>query len=196
MKNEQNNEELAKQAAIDPEAFGELYDRYYDKLLLYIFRRVLNAGLAEDILSNTFYKALKKIDSFDPGKASFSTWLYRIATNEINMYFRKKNRYVLGIDSKMMEFFIKEDKGQTESAEDIITKHQDFQVLAKGIRELKPVYQDILHLRYFEDFSHKEISETVKIKEASVRVYLHRALKLLQKQLKDDANKFLKESYG
>jgi RNA polymerase sigma-70 factor (ECF subfamily) len=196
MYNKKNNEELAKEAITDPEAFGELYDRYYDKLLMYIFRRVLDAKLAEDILSNTFYKALNKVETFNPEIASFSTWIYRIATNEINMYFRKKGKYVVGLDSEMMEYFVKEKQGHAEDAEEILSRHQDFQILAKAIRELKPIYQDILHLRYFEDFSHKKISETVKMKESSVRVYLHRALKLLEKQLKNDANKFLTESYG
>ncbi len=163
---------------------------------MYIFRRVLDAKLAEDILSNTFYKALNKVKTFNPEIASFSTWIYRIASNEINMYFRKNGKYVVGLDSEMMEYFMKESQEHVESTEDILSRHQEFQIIAKAIRELKPIYQDILHLRYFEDFSHKEISETVKMKESSVRVYLHRALKLLEGQLKNDANKFLIESYG
>ncbi len=63
--------ELAIEARCNKEAFAEIYDMYYDRLLGYAFRRVLDAQDAQDIISNTFYKALKKIDSYKPKKGNF-----------------------------------------------------------------------------------------------------------------------------
>jgi RNA polymerase sigma-70 factor, ECF subfamily len=88
--------ELVRQAQKDPDAFAELYDVYYPKIFGYVLRRSANLEAAQDITSETFLKALRKLWQFQWRSISFSFWLYKIATNEVNQYFRKaeyKNPY-------------------------------------------------------------------------------------------------------
>ena len=81
--------ELVRQAQKTPDAFAELYDQYYPKIFGYVLRRTANLEAAQDITSETFFNALRKLWQFHWRNVSFSPWLYKIATNEINQYFRK-----------------------------------------------------------------------------------------------------------
>ena len=95
----------------DRQAFAELFDLHYDKILNYIWRRVLNVDYAKDITSNTFIKVLKNIENFEfTEEGTFNGWIYRIATNEINQYFRKQNKYNLIIDDDNNLFEPGDDK--------------------------------------------------------------------------------------
>jgi len=155
----------------DEQAFSELFDLYYDRILNYVWRRVLNVEYAKDITSNTFLKVLKNIQRFEcTEEASFNGWIYKIATNEINQYFRKQNKYHLIIDDENNLFDLGDDNKAAEEIEKKIDNDKYNQVLNKSIRQLKPIYQDILHLRYFEEMSYKEISEVINKNETTIRV--------------------------
>lgn len=176
----------------DRDAFGELFDLYYDKVLNYVFRRVLNTEYAKDITSNTFVKVLKNLNQFEwrSGPFSFSGWIFKIATNEVNQYFRKQNRYKLIIDDPNF----KELGGNNKLAEEIekkIDNDKHLLILNKAIRQLKPIYQDILHLKYFEEMSYEEISQVLNKNESTIRVYSKRAKEELRIILEADASKFL-----
>lgn len=186
-------EELVKRAKDkDREAFGELFDLYYDKVLKYVFRRVLSAEYAKDITSNTFLKVLKNLDQFEwrNGPFSFSGWIFKIATNEVNQYFRKQNRYKLTIDDPDFKELGDENK-EAEEIEKKIDNDKYLLILNKAINQLKPIYQDILHLKYFEDMSYEEISQVLNKNESTVRVYSKRAKEELRIILEADASKFL-----
>lgn len=176
----------------DKQAFSELFDLYYDKLLNYVFRRVLNTEYAKDITSNTFLKVLKNLDQFEwrNGPFSFSGWIFKIATNEVNQYFRKQNRYKLTIDDPYFKE-LGDDNKVAEEIERKIDNDKYLLILNKAIKQLKPIYQDILHLRYFEDMSYEEISQVLKKNESTVRVYSKRAKEELKSILEIDASNFL-----
>jgi len=175
----------------DKEAFSQLFDFYYDKILNYVFRRTLNIDYAKDITSNTFLKVLKHLNDFKwkTGDNSFNAWIYKIATNEINQYFRKQNKYKLIVDEEKFKELgdygeaVKEIENRLENDEYLL-------VLNKGIKQLKPIYQDILHLRYFEELSYDEISKVLNKNEITVRVYSKRALEKLKFILEKDAFAF------
>lgn len=172
----------------DKEAFSELFNFYYDKIFNYVFRRTLNIDYAKDITSNTFFKVLKHLDGFKwrGGDNSFNAWIYKIATNEINQYFRKQNRYRLIIDDD--DFNELGDFGEeVKKIEKKLENDEYFLILNKSMQQLKPIYQDILHLRYFEEMSFKEISEILNKNETTVRVYSKRALEKLRTVLEKDA---------
>lgn len=176
------------------EAFTELFDFYYDKILNYVFKRTLNADYTKDITSNTFIKVLKYIDGFEwrGGENSFTSWVYKIATNEINQYFRKQNRYRLIIDEE--EFNELGDDGYAvKEIEQRLENEEYLLILNKAINQLKPIYRDILHLRYFEELSYDEISDILDKNETTLRVYAKRALEDLRAILKEDAHLFLEE---
>jgi RNA polymerase sigma-70 factor (ECF subfamily) len=174
------------------DAFGELFDLYYDKVLNYVFRRVLNTEYAKDITSNAFLKVLKNLDQFEwrNGPFSFSGWIFKIATNEVNQYFRKQNRYKLTIDDPDFKELGDNNK-IAEEIEKKIDNDKYLLVLNKAIRQLKPIYQDILHLKYFEDMSYEEISQILNKNESTVRVYSKRAKEELKSILEVDASNFL-----
>lgn len=180
----------------DKDAFSRLFDFYYDKIINYVFRRTLDVEYSKDITSNVFLKALDNINSFKwkNGIDSFNAWIFKIATNEINQYFRKQNRYKLIIDDPEIRFNLKSDDNLAFEIEKKIDNDKYLIILSKAIKELKPIYQDILHLRYFEEMSYNEISEILNKNESTVRVYAKRAIEELERVLKKDAINFT--NYG
>jgi len=190
MDNDRIKDLVLKAQNKDREAFAELFDLYYDKILNYIFRRTLDVDYSKDITSNVFLKVLKNLDNFEwkSGPFSFTAWIFRIAGNEINQYFRQQNRYKIGLT-----FDLGDDSKAVEELEKKIDNDQYLMVLNKAIKQLKPVYQEIINLRYFEDLSFEEISEVLNKNESTIRVYSKRAKEELERILKTDAFKFLEK---
>ncbi|KUK49466.1 MAG: RNA polymerase sigma factor SigW, putative [Parcubacteria bacterium 33_209] len=180
----------------DKDAFSRLFDFYYDKIINYVFRRTLDVEYSKDITSNVFLKALDNINSFKwkNGIDSFNAWIFKIATNEINQYFRKQNRYKLIIDDPEIRFNLKSEDNLAFEIEKKVDNDKYLIILSKAIKELKPIYQDILHLRYFEEMPYNEISEILNKNESTVRVYAKRAIEELERVLKKDAINFT--NYG
>jgi len=90
--------ELIKLAKKEPEVLAKVYGHYYPKIFGYVLKRTANLEIAQDITSETFFKALKKLWQFRWRNISFSSWLYKIATNEINKYFRRGKYKSASID--------------------------------------------------------------------------------------------------
>lgn len=180
-----DEQEIVKNAKNDPSFFGILYDRNYDRIFNYILKRVSNVSLAEDLTSNTFFKALEKISTFNWEGIPFSAWLYRIATNEIRMHFRKR---------KLLKFFaiddykekIKDDKNcenELIKAEEEWAKNQKFLQVTAEIQKLSIKYQEVIALRYFEEKSIREISGILNKSEGTVKSLIHRGLQKLEKEI-------------
>lgn len=190
MEDEKIKELVSRAKEKDKEAFAELFDLYYDRILNYVWRRTLDTDSSKDILSNVFLKVLKNLDNFEwrGGPFSFTAWIFRIASNEVNQYFRQSRYY------SELSFDPGDDNKAVEEIEKKMDKDKHLLVLNKAIRQLKPVYQEIINLRYFEELSYTEISEIMKKNESTVRVYCQRAREDLEKILRQDAFKFL-ENY-
>ena len=84
---------LVERAKKEPEAFGILFDKYYDQIYRYILHRTADKDLADDLTADTFHKALEKLWRYNWMNLPFSAWLYRIAINEVRGYYRKNKRY-------------------------------------------------------------------------------------------------------
>lgn len=170
----------------EKDAFVEIYNYYYDKLLAYAFRRTLNIEAARDIVANTFEIVLKKLSSFKwRHDRSFNGWIYRIATHEIYHYYRDTAKYVSSESSDSPEVS-DEGSGRTE-IENKLLNDDRFVVLNRALQQLKPIYRELIQLRYFEDLSLQEIADATNKREVTVRVYLHRALTDLRDTLKTDS---------
>src|SRR4051812_22341421 len=90
---ELKNELLEIEAAkADPDKFGLLYDRYFKNIFVFVFRRTDNEELSADLTQHVFMKAMMNIKKYEFKGVPFSAWLFRIASNEVNMYFRKTNK--------------------------------------------------------------------------------------------------------
>ena len=184
---EQFEAELVEQACSDPEAFGRLYERYYDTIRNYIYRRTLNIATAEDLTSNTFFKALRGLPRYRY-HAPFCAWLYRIATNEVRMHRRSAwFRRVKGIEEAGMVaidriyFAAPEAEGRVENEE----RMRQYAVLHEVLKQLPEPYQTVLILRYFEGLKHEEIAQVLGKRLGTVKSLASRGLKRMARLMKE-----------
>jgi RNA polymerase sigma-70 factor (ECF subfamily) len=177
--------ELVRQAQKAPDAFAKLYDQYYPKIFGYILRRTANLEAAQDLTSETFFNALNKLWQFRWRNISFSSWLYKIATNEINQYFRKAEyKKSISLEELQERGFEPVSSNDPESeliqAQEKLKQHQDFLEVQVKIVRLPAKYQQVIALRFFEQKQIKEISEILGKKEGTVKSLLHRAVEKLR----------------
>ena len=187
----QSSEASSEQALIerangDPQAFGDLFDRYYPVMFAYVLRRVGKWNDAQDITSEVFLKALKGLWRFRWQGIAFSAWLYRIATNEVGIYFRRAGRAPLSLNQ-----LIEQSGFEPASRDDLIAekleaerqfeRHRDFLIARSRIASLPLKYQHVITLRFFEQKSVKEIAEILGKKEGTVKSLLSRGLQRLRK---------------
>ena len=174
--------ELIERAKRDPAAFGELYYLYYSRILNYIYRYVLDVDLAEERTSNTFYKVLHALPKYRH-RSSFRAWVYRIATNEIKMYWRSsKNR---ALREKKYQNKNEQDKvyfisPEVENTQERAEKMRLFHSLHESLRALPEKYQTVLVLKYFEGLKYDEINKVVGKRVGTVKSLVHRGLKRLR----------------
>lgn len=183
--------ELIKQAQRDPEVFGQLYDEYYPKIFGYTLKRTANLEVAQDITAEIFFKVLKKLWQFRWRNISFSSWLYKIAINEINYYFRKGRKYrPVSLDGLQEQGFelIALHNPETEviEAQEKLKQHQDFLICQKKISQLDIKYQEVITLRFFEQKQLKEIGEILGKSEGTVKSLLHRGLEKLRELMSEE----------
>ncbi len=177
--------ELLNKIKNNPEAFSELFKLYYKPIFGYILRRTGDFNDTADIASETFLKAFRHIKNFSYKGISVKVWLYRIATNELNMYFRhsQKHKYLFKrVDFEKNSLFnnlFQEDKIELEIE---FEKHEQFLVVQKALKTLPVKYQEVISLRYFEGKDNKEIVEILKIKEGTLKSLLSRGLKKLREK--------------
>jgi RNA polymerase sigma-70 factor (ECF subfamily) len=177
--------ELVRQAQKAPDAFAKLYDQYYPKIFGYVLRRTANLEAAQDITAEAFFNALRKLWQFRWRSISFSSWLYKIATNEINQYFRKAEyKKSISLEELQEQGFEPISTNDPESelieAQEKLEQHQDFLEIQVKIVRLPAKYQEVIALRFFEQKQIKEISEILGKKEGTVKSLLHRAVEKLK----------------
>jgi len=164
----------------DIKEFDILYRKYFPRINNFVYHRVIEDDLIRDeIISNVFFKAMKKIDLFrflDSKKSSFSAWLYRIAVNEINQFYRNRKRS----DKIKNEFKI----NRVPTAK----SYPDFEIVRKKMTILSSEEQNLITLRFFEKMKYKEIAEILKKKENAVKVKMHRIINKLRNSLKEEFN--------
>lgn len=160
----------------DPDSFAQLYDTYITRVYRFVYFKVSNREEAEDITSDVFLKAWHYIT--DPTKKdvdSFSGLVYRIArTTIIDHYRSTAKRQTSTLDGI--------DIPDTASIEALHNKADAAQIMV-ALRSLKQEYQEVILLKYIEQYSTAEIAKILEKKATNVRVTLHRALKLLKKTL-------------
>ncbi|MEA2104294.1 MAG: RNA polymerase sigma factor [Candidatus Cloacimonadota bacterium] len=168
-----------RKAKSDPRSFDYLYQKYFPRINNFVFHRVKDENIKNEIVSNVFFKAMKKITLFKLKKIrinSFSAWLFRIAINETNDYFRKENRE-------------KKIRSQMENRNPISFKYPiNFDIIQEKIQQLPFYEQNLISLRFFEKFKHKEIAYILGKKENTIKVQMHRTLQKLRKLLEGEIN--------
>jgi RNA polymerase sigma-70 factor (ECF subfamily) len=159
--------------------FQEVYETHFDAVFRYNLHRVANVAEAEDLTSQTFYSALKAIDRFRPQGGSISSWLYRIATNEVSSHFRRAGRRsTCGMAS------VNGVRLELENAERTLAKNELFLSVNRSLRTLRPEDQALIVLRYFEQKPFGEIAEILGKRPGTLTMRTHRALDRLREELK------------
>jgi len=176
---------IIERAKKDPEAFGILFEQHYHAIFGYVFRRVEDWNASKDITSEVFLKAFKSLWRYRWQGIPFSSWLYRIATNEVRMYFRKWRRPIVSLDQLMEEIGFEPIDPQTLEAERAEAERKfresdDFLAIRSKMLALPIKYQDVIMLRYFERKNVKEIAEILNKKEGTVKSLLSRGIRKLR----------------
>ncbi|MBN2868735.1 MAG: sigma-70 family RNA polymerase sigma factor [Flavobacteriaceae bacterium] len=161
----------------DQKAFKYLLNTYWDQVYGFQLKRVENENDAEDITIQTFSRAFDRIETFDENY-TFSTWLITISKNiHIDIIRKEKHSIKHALSRTDDEVFHVLD--ETPSVEDKLITEQNLAKLLRDIKKLKPHYQEVINLRYFQEYSYKEISEELNEPINNVKVKLLRAKKLL-----------------
>ncbi len=175
--------EISKAKSGNQSAFSFLLDTFWGDVYNYQLKRTKNENDAEDITIRTFSKAFDKIKTYDDNYV-FKTWLITISKNLHIDLLRKKNISITTDTSKEQENSAYLVVDENPTPEDKIITEQNLAKLLKDIKQLKPKYQEIIQLRYFQELSYKEISEEINESMNNVKVKLLRAKKLLAEIIK------------
>ena len=164
-------------------AFRFLLNTFWGDVYNYQLKRTKSENDAEDIAIQTFSKAFDKIHTFD-NQYIFKTWLITISKNMHIDLLRKKKISISTNTSKEQEEKVYLVIDENPTPEDKIIREQNLAKLLRDIKQLKPKYQEVIQLRYFQELSYKEISEQINEPMNNVKVKLLRAKKLLAEIIK------------
>lgn len=172
----------------DQVAFTFLLDFFWNEVYGFMLKRTQNETDTEDVVIETFAKAFDRIQTYNPDYA-FNTWLIAIAKNaHIDMLRRKKSSLFITInDEDDRQAYNIADS--TLSAEDELIKQQNLSSLLECIKKMKPQYQEIIQLRYFQELSYQEIAEQLGEPLNTVKVKLLRAKRLLADIIRTKSNR-------
>ena len=177
------DEDVVKLSLKEKEAYSELVKKYQNKLFYYVLRiSSLTKEDAQDIVQTTFIKAYRNLNNFDQS-LKFSSWIYRICHNETRNVFKKNKNIISNIVKDDLDLFdIIASKLDTELE---INKEYEASLIRKELKNLKPIYKEVLILYYFENKQYKEISDILKKPINTVSVLILRAKKELRNKLKN-----------
>ena len=159
----------------DPDHFGPLYDRYYKPIFVFIFKKVQDQDLTADICSMVFLKAMMNIKKYQFRGLPFSAWLFRIASNEVNMHFRSKKKVVkVQVDERDVKVLMEEMEAPGNTSE------EELQVALETLGELPPDQSELIDMRFFEKLSFAEMGKQLGITEDNAKVRTYRVVKKLK----------------
>lgn len=170
---------LVEQAKSDKEAFGQLYERYVDKIYNYIYYRTSNEADAEDLTARVFFRALQHIEGYEDRGYPFSAWLYRIAHNLVANWHRDRSRHQV-ISLEDLSYW----KTQRDGPEAMTELIDDKEALLAAIRRLPADRQELLILKFVEKLTNAEIGAIMGRSEGAIKSLYYRTLVALRKDLK------------
>ncbi len=169
----------------DEKAFAKLMSRYKDAIYFMLLKMVNNKNDAEDLTLEAFGKAFKNLHQYSPQYA-FSTWLFKIATNNCIDFLRKKKGVYVSIENN-------QENGDNDppiklrsnepNPEEKLIRIQKAILMRKIVHRLKPRYRILVELRYFREFSYEEIAQELNLPLGTVKAQLFRAREMLFKMI-------------
>jgi len=165
---------ILERSGKDAKAFGELYEKYFDRIFNFIYRQTDDEDLTADLCSQTFLNALNNAHRFEYRGVPVSAWFYRIATNEVNKHYRKvKKERVFSIEEVLIKELI--EISNENWSEELVQRLMEY------MKELPTDMLEVLELRFFEDKDFKEIAYILDITESGAKMRTYRALDRLRK---------------
>jgi RNA polymerase sigma-70 factor (ECF subfamily) len=171
----------------DQKAYAELMERYREPIYFMLLKMVNNKDDADDLTVEAFGKAFRRLDQYTP-QFAFSTWLFKIATNNCIDYIRKKRIKAISIDQGFQT-----DDGDTieisvkdsvlDPAE-MLQKEERIRKMRTIVDKLKPRYRRLVEMRYFDEMAYEEIAEELKLPLGTVKAQLFRAREFLFQMMK------------
>ena len=176
----------------DQKAYAELMERYRDSVYFMLLKMVNNKDDAEDLTIEAFGKAFKRLNQYTPTYA-FSTWLFKIASNNCIDFIRRKKMVMFSIDKK----FENDEGGElnmdiradSPNPEEHMVRKQKVKHMHEIVEKLKPRYRVLVELRYFDELSYEEIAEKLELPLGTVKAQLFRAREFLENILKNSSEK-------
>jgi RNA polymerase sigma factor (sigma-70 family) len=161
-------------------AFASLMNRYRDSIYFMLLKMVNNTSDAEDLTIEAFGKAFRNLESFTPDFA-FSTWLFKIATNNCIDFIRKKQSSPASIDQLQddLDNLTVNIQSDLPDPEESLINDQKIAVLRDVVNQLKPRYRKLIELRYYKEYSYEEIASELNLPIGTVKAQLYRAKSLL-----------------
>ena len=184
---------VAKAKEGDQNAFSKLMARYRDSIFFMVLKMVHNRDDAEDLTIEAFGKACNSISNYSADYA-FSTWLFKIATNNSIDFIRKKRLQTTSLDQTSTT-----DDGETTpiavrdhapDPEETVIKDQRAAKIREAIEQLSPKYRSLIELRYLDELSYEEIAEKLDLPLGTVKAQLFRAKDMLYNMLKITREKY------
>ena len=175
--------EIIALAKKDRKYFGLLYDQYFEQIFRFVFKRLGgDEDTAGDLTQQTFIKAMANMEKYEDRGFPFSSWLYRIAQNEVSLYFRqqKKNCSVAIDESRIQEIAAEAEIFSSHMSMD------DQERLIEMLNGLDENQLDLVELRFFQEMSFKEIAEIYSVSEATAKMRTYRILERINKQWKNE----------
>jgi RNA polymerase sigma factor (sigma-70 family) len=172
----------------DEQAFAKLMQRYKRPVYHMILKMVRNVDDAEDLTIESFAKAFKSLHRFKKD-FTFSTWLFRIATNNTIDYIRKRRLNTLSIDNTFTDndgdSVSIEVEDENLNPQEVTIKAQKEELMQVFVDKLPPKYQKLVRLRYFHELSYEEIAKELDAPLGTVKAQLHRARELMYEMVKN-----------
>jgi RNA polymerase sigma-70 factor, ECF subfamily len=166
--------EVLVNARKNPQAFGILYERYFDRIFNFIYRQTDDQELTADLCSQTFLIVLKNLTHYEFRGVPVSAWFYKIASNEVNKHFRKlKNKRVFSLEQSRIKELIQQENNEFEE--------EQIQRLVGFMKDLPTEMLEVLELRFFEDKDFKEIAFILDVTESGAKMRTYRALDRLRR---------------
>jgi RNA polymerase sigma factor (sigma-70 family) len=176
----------------DQKAYAELMGRYRDSVYFMLLKMVNNKDDADDLTIEAFGKAFKRLQQYTPNYA-FSTWLFKIASNNAIDFIRRKKMITFSIDKTFEDeegsSMAMDIKASGLTPEETMEKKQKIKLMRDVVEKLKPRYKILVEMRYFEELSYEEISERLELPLGTVKAQLFRAREFLANILKNSEGK-------
>jgi RNA polymerase sigma factor (sigma-70 family) len=162
-------------------AANELVSSYYQEIYRYVYRQTQDQEQSLDLTQEIFISMLQSLYQFDEKKASFRTWLYKIATYKVVDYFRSKHYRVQNLLETIQNMEVQSEEDFTFT----LLQKEELRAIAGIVNRLETLHQQIFRLKLFGDYSFPEIAASLQIPESTVKTKYYRSLKYVRKEMKE-----------